>query len=38
MMADPAMKEFAEWAAEVHGMDFDAPPPPLPKLVYDSKG
>jgi hypothetical protein len=23
--------------AEIHGFDMDAPPPPLPKLVYDSK-
>ena len=37
MMADPAMQEFKEWAAEVHGMDMNAPPPPPPKLVFDSK-
>lgn len=37
MMADPAMKEFAAWAADVHGMDPNAPPPAFPKLVYDSK-
>lgn len=36
MMADPSMKEFAQWAADVHGMDPNAPPP-QPKLVYDSK-
>ena len=38
MMADPEMKEFAEWAADVHGIDPKAGPPPMPKLVYDSKG
>jgi hypothetical protein len=37
MMADPSMKEFAVWAADVHGMDPNAHPAP-PKLVYDSKG
>jgi hypothetical protein len=28
---------FAEFAMEVHGMDVNAPPPPMPTLVYDSK-
>ena len=37
MMADPAMADFAKWAAEVHGLDPNAPPPPVPKLVYDSR-
>ena len=23
--------------AEIHGMDLDAPPPPMPTLIYDSK-
>ena len=36
MMADPSMKEFAEWAADVHGFD-PSTAPPAPKLVYDSK-
>jgi hypothetical protein len=40
MMADERLKEFGweEWAAEVHGMTADAPPPAIPKLIYDSKG
>ena len=40
MMADPRLAEFkfAEFAAEVHGMDKSAPPPPPPSLVFDSKG
>ena len=29
--------DFADFAKEVHGLDVKAPPPPLPKLVYDSK-
>jgi L-rhamnose mutarotase len=37
MMSDPGMKEFADWAADVHGADFSAGPPPMPKLVFDSK-
>jgi hypothetical protein len=36
MMADPSMKEFAAWAADVHGTDPNTTPP-TPKLVYDSK-
>lgn len=36
MMADPSMAEFAAWAADVHGMDPNAPPPQI-KPVYDSK-
>lgn len=38
MMADPSMKEFAAWAADVHGIDPGAGPPPVPRLVYDSRG
>ena len=37
MMADPAMKEFSAWAADVHGFDPKSPPPAAPKLVYDSE-
>ena len=29
--------DFAEFAMDVHGLDVNSPPPPLPKLVYDSK-
>ena len=29
--------DFAEFALDVHGLDVNVPPPPLPKLVYDSK-
>ena len=29
--------EFAEFAAEVHGMDLNAPPPPPPELIFDSR-
>lgn len=29
--------EFAAIVGEVHGIDVNAPPPPLPTLVYDSK-
>ena len=29
--------DFAAFAQEVHGLDMNAPPPPLPKLVYDSR-
>ena len=29
--------EFATAAMELHGLDVNAPPPPRPKLVYDSK-
>ena len=29
--------ESAIAAMELHGLDVNAPPPPLPKLVYDSK-
>ena len=28
--------EFAEAAMEIHGLDVNAPKPPLPKLVYNS--
>ena len=36
MMADPSIRDFAEWAADVHGIDPNSPPPPMPRLVYDS--
>ena len=29
--------EIASVIAEIHGMDMDAPPPPMPTLDYDSK-
>ena len=29
--------EFATAAIELQGLDVNAPPPPLPILVYDSK-
>lgn len=29
--------EFAEFAAEVHGLDVSAPPPSLPELFFDSR-
>jgi hypothetical protein len=29
--------ELASVVAEIHGFDMDAPPPPMPMLVYDSK-
>lgn len=29
--------EFSEFAAEVHGLDVSAPPPPLPELFFDSR-
>jgi hypothetical protein len=37
MMADPTIAEFNAWAADVHGLDPQSPPPAVPKLVYDSK-
>jgi len=37
MMADPALKDFSAWAADVHGMDPTGPPPAAPRLVYDSE-
>ena len=30
--------DFAAFAAEVHGLDPNAPPPPMPKLFFDSRG
>ena len=30
-------EDFAEFAKEVHGLDVNAPPPPLPKMVYNSR-
>jgi hypothetical protein len=38
MMADPALKDFKAWAEDVHGVKLDGPMPPMPELVYDSKG
>ena len=29
--------EFATAAMELHGLDVNAPPPPLPELIYDSE-
>ena len=29
--------DFAEFAMDVHGLDVNAPPPPMPKLVLDTK-
>ena len=29
--------DFAEFAMDVHGLDVNAPPPPMPKLVFDTK-
>ena len=29
--------EFAEFAADVHGLDVNAPPPPLPEMFFDSR-
>ena len=30
--------DFADFAKDVHGLDVNAPPPPMPKLVFDSRG
>ena len=30
-------EDFAKLAKELHGLDVNSPPPPLPKLIYDSK-
>jgi len=30
--------DFAELAKDVHGLDVNSPPPPMPKLVFDSRG
>ena len=30
--------DFAEFAKEVHGLDASAGPPPMPTLVFDSRG
>ena len=30
--------DFAEFAKDVHGLDANAPPPPMPKLVLDTRG
>ena len=32
-----APEEFATFALDVHGMDMNGPPPPLPQLFYDSR-
>mgnify|MGYP007000393510 len=29
--------DFAEFAKDVHGLDVNAPPPPMPKLVLDTR-
>ena len=29
--------DFADFAKDVHGLDVNAPPPPMPKLVFDSR-
>lgn len=29
--------DFGAFAKEVHGLDMDAPPPPMPTLVFDSR-
>lgn len=29
--------DFASFAKEVHGLDADAPPPPMPTLIFDSR-
>lgn len=36
MLAD-LPPEFTAGAKEVHGLDMEAPPPPMPTLIYDSK-
>ena len=36
LMADPAMGKFMAQLSEIHGMDPNAPPPALPRLVFDS--
>ena len=30
--------DFAEFAKDVHGLDVNSPPPPMPNLVFDSRG
>ena len=30
-------EDFAAFALDVHGLDASAPPPPMPRLVYDSR-
>lgn len=30
--------DFAAFAKEVHGLDMNAPAPPMPQLVFDSEG
>ena len=29
--------DFADFVMDIHGVDVNAPPPPLPTLVYDSR-
>ena len=29
--------DFADFVMDIHGVDVNAPPPPLPTLVYDNK-
>ena len=31
-------EQFAEFVLDVHGLDMKGPPPPLPEIVYDSRG
>ena len=35
-MMESMPEEMKQKAAEFHGMDLKAPPPPMPKLVFDS--
>ncbi len=37
MVTDPRMAKYMPLLAEVHGIDPSAPPP-LPRLVFDSRG
>ena len=30
--------DFVEFAKDVHRLDVNSPPPPMPKLVFDSRG
>jgi hypothetical protein len=29
--------DFADFVKDIHGIDVAEPPPPLPRLVYDSR-
>ena len=38
MQSMPAdFADFADFAQDVHGLDVNAPPPPMPKLIFDSR-